>query len=247
MPLISTHMYYSKTFVPGQFSPDYWEVNTLESLEQYSVGKVFLPNTIYPSVTLVRPTELSIVDLDEMSIEANDIYGSYTLGAFEFDEATVGPELAYSGSFIGAIQIAETTVEVMDSYIGRAFSTTDFDEVALNLNSYTYNTVNVLVPNERLIQSSSYSTAGTITTLILNEDFVSVIGALAYTSELKPYDVLVEKTNIGFVSSNAIEANTDVSISPISELTVSSEQLQVNQPITAIGSVTADTSTYNLI
>lgn len=70
---VSTHMYYSKTFVPGQFSPDYWEASTLNVLDSFTVGKIIGSRPVQPTVTMKRTTSTLIADLDDLKLEASSL------------------------------------------------------------------------------------------------------------------------------------------------------------------------------
>lgn len=123
--LVTTHMYYAKTFVPGQFSPEYWDVPT-NVLTEYDYGTVIMSNTIQPTIGLVRPTDIYILAMDGENSLPYSNYSSTFTTTIETSEVDI-THSNLDDSQIGGLEIKPITIDLKQSWQAKFLSTISFD------------------------------------------------------------------------------------------------------------------------
>ncbi len=98
-------MYYSKTFVAGQFSPDYWEVKLYDVLRVGSTGKAFVFDPIPVVANMSSAVHIDIMDIDETDIERSNLQ-AYPLSILSHDRTTYKSSL--SGTSLGILDTKYT-------------------------------------------------------------------------------------------------------------------------------------------
>ena len=123
--LVTTHMYYAKTFIPGQFSPEYWDVPT-NVLTEYDYGTVIMSNTLQPTTGLVRPTEIYILAMDGENSIPHSNYGSTFTTTIETSEVDI-THSNLDDSQISGFEIKPITIDLKQSWQAKFLSTISFD------------------------------------------------------------------------------------------------------------------------
>lgn len=214
-------MYYSKTFVPGQFSPDYWEASTYGVLGSFTVGKIIGSRPVQPTVSMNRTTSTHIADLDETdlnrpSLSASGIYVVEALKEVVLNSTTIeGKLLAFSEEVntvlnerildsVGLFTVAESSfsdIQVTDVYNSINLSTLDLGYVngIRATSSYTSNfPIDILEPVEFTLDTNSKVYLGISSTEIADLE-VSSFGLLY--PKLESNLVLADSPSSGSVGS----------------------------------------------
>lgn len=163
-------MYYSKTFVPGQFSPDYWEASTLNVLDSFTVGKIIGSRPVQPTVTMKRTTSTLIADLDEVDLDRPNLFGK-TISLVEYpsevklSSTTVFGRLLYfseeadarfnegiilTGGTISVAESSNVSVKSSDRYVSNKLSTVESPELPMIASTYSYATTLASIVESKL-------------------------------------------------------------------------------------------------
>ena len=150
--LVSSHMYYSKTFIAGQFSPDYWEVRLDNVLEAHDVGKVVQFESISPTPKMTSAILIDVLDLDNLVID-NSKLSSTDLSVLENLEYS--PTNLVSGIPLSVAYLNTFDVNTVHNLDALGFSSVEFNESVLSEN-YQSSPLSVVTQNVNSDLDSDY-------------------------------------------------------------------------------------------
>lgn len=213
--LVTTHMYYAKTFIPGQFSPEYWDVKT-NVLEGYDLGTAILSNTIEPKIGLDRTTSIYILAMDRGNNVKHSNYGGVLTSVLSIQPVDINKtNLEYAS--ISGLGIEPITINLQESWSSRFLSTLSFTDDNINVSNLDYAGITGLEVGAFDL-ADGLAPGLSFTTIInsgiqMNTPELGWVSDSTYQNNAPDFDLLTSQVNVpeGFVfgldSSATLEAS----------------------------------------